>query len=193
MSSRIIISLTAAAVSLIFASGCSHDSKKVSPDKTAAAAKEIGGTHYATIEFEKGATNLSPASKAHLNSLTNRAHRTGRRIEEIKVLAWADQEYPDKIHNAPTREVILAKERAQSIKNYLEKELKEHEDIDAFNMAKRPSLLGKLFENEDFKVKEAFEQSGATATRLEDGSLSYSKASKAIVIIDYEENKTFTR
>lgn len=190
MSSRIFLSVTMAAVSLIFATGCSHQAKKKSPDKTAVAAKEIGGTHYTTIEFKKGTTKLTEASKVNLNSLTTRAHRSGREIDEIKVLAWADQEYPDKVHKAPTREVILAKERANNIKKYLSKELHESEDIEAFNMAKRPNLVSKLFKNEDYDVKEAFEQTGATGTRLNDGSVSYSKASKAIVIIDYEDNTT---
>ncbi len=130
---------------------------------------------------------MSETSKEHLKSLTTRAHKAGKPIEEIKVLAWSDKEYPDKVKGkASTGEIILASERAQKIKSYLEVDLKESDDIDSFNMAKRPDLISKLFQNDEYDVKNAFEQSGTTASRLDDGSVSYTKASKALVIIDYE-------
>lgn len=178
-------------MSLLLVVGCSHKVNKPVPTPTAKAAAEVGGTHYATLEFEKGTSKLSEASKANLNALATRASRDGRKIEEIKILSWADQEYPDRVKGkAKTSEIILAKERGEKIKEYLKDDLHAREDIDAFNMAKRPNLLSKMFKDEDFSVKDAFEKSGATGTKLNDGNISYSKASKALVIIDYENNST---
>ncbi len=191
MNSRMLVSLAMATLSLVFAAGCtSPAAKKKSVE--AGEAKEakvptVPGTHYTTLVFDKGRSSLSEASKNHLRDLASRAHKAGKPIEEIKILAWADKEYPDKVKGrAATGDIILASERAQKIKNYLEEDLKESEDIDAFNMARRPNLISKLFRDDEYEVKNAFEQSGATGSRLDDGSVSYTKASKALVIIDYE-------
>lgn len=199
MKSKMLLSMALATVSLVFASGCSTDAKKKSQAvktaqaerQAAALSSQIGGTQYTTVEFEKGRTRLTPLSKKHLNELAAKAKRDSREIDEIKILAWADKEYPDRGSKATTAEVILAKERAESIRNYLEKDLHSDEEIDTFNMAKRPGLMSKLVYGEDYQVKEKVEQAGATKTIRDDGSVSYSKASKAMVIIDYEgdENK----
>lgn len=191
MNSRMFVSLALASLSLIFSAGCTSPSAKKKSVK-ATEAKEaqvpaISGTHYTTLVFDKGKSSLSETSKEHLKALAARAHKAGKPIEEIKVLAWSDKEYPDKVKGkASTGDIILASERAQKIKSYLEEDLKESDDIDAFNMARRPDLISKLLRDDEYDVKSAFEQSGATASRLDDGSVSYTKASKALVIIDYE-------
>jgi hypothetical protein len=194
MSSRMIVSLALASMSLIFAAGCSTPAaKKKSAGETASTKKEearapaVAGTQYTTVFFNKGKSSLDSVSKQHLKDLASKAHKADKEIEEIRILAWSDKEYPDKVSGkASTKEIILASERAQKIKDYLEEDLKEQEDIDSYNMAKRPDLMSKLFQNDEYKVKDAFETVGATGEKLPDGSVSYTKASKAIVIIDYE-------
>jgi hypothetical protein len=193
MKSRMIASLAFATMSLIFAAGCSTTAAKKKSIEDAQVkevkVKAIPGTHYTTILFRKGKSSLDSVSKDNLKDLSKRAHESHKKIDEIRILAWADEEYPDKVEGqAKPSEIILASERAQKIKDYLEEELKESEDIDSYNMAKRPNLLSKLFQNDEYDVKEAFETSGATASKLPDGSVSYTKASKAIVIIDYDGN-----
>lgn len=191
MNARMFVSLAFASLSLVFAAGCSTpNAKKKSVEGTKAQEAKVSavsGTYYTTIIFTKGKSSLTQKSKDHLKELAALAHKDGKPIEDIKILAWADKEYPDKTKsNAATRDIILASERAQKIKSYLEEDLKESEDIDAYNMARRPNLIAKLLHNEEYDVKKAFEQSGTTASRLDDGSVSYTKASKALVIIDYE-------
>ncbi len=191
MNARMFVSLAFASLSLVFAAGCSTpNAKKKSVEGTKAQEAKVSavsGTYYTTIIFTKGKSSLTQKSKDHLKELAALAHKDGKPIEDIKILAWADKEYPDKTKsNAATRDIILASERAQKIKSYLEEDLKELEDIDAYNMARRPNLIAKLLRNEEYDVKKAFEQSGTTASRLDDGSVSYTKASKALVIIDYE-------
>lgn len=190
MNSRMIVSLTLASMSLIFATGCSTPiAKKKSEEKQITEVKKplVPGTHYTTIVFREGKSYLDSVSKDNLRSLASKAHKEKKEIEEIRVLAWSDKEYPDKVEGkASTKDIILASERAQKIKDYLENDLKETDDIDAYNMAKRPNLVSKLFRNDEYDVKEAFEKSGTTGSKLPDGSVSYTKASKALVIIDYE-------
>lgn len=189
MNSRIIVSLTLASMSLLFATGCSSSAKKKSVEsKTTEVEKPlVPGTHYTTIVFRPGKANLDSVSKENIRELTVKAHKQKKPIEEIRILAWSDKEYPDDVQEkASTKDIILATERAQKIKDFLEEDLKETDDIDAYNMAKRPNLVSKLFRNDEYEVKEAFESSGATGSKLPDGSVSYTKASKALVIIDYE-------
>lgn len=201
MKSRMLVSLALASMSLILAAGCTTPAAKKKPayqsyqattiPKTNETAKKrapaIVGTEYTTLFYNKGRASLDTVSKNHLKELISNAHKSKKEISEIRILTWADKEYPDKVSGkATTADIILASERAAKIKTYLEEDLKEMEDIDSYNMAKRPNLVSKLFQNDEYKVKDAFESAGATGEKLPDGSVSYTKASKAIVIIDYE-------
>lgn len=197
MKSRMFVSLAFASMSLLLAAGCTTPvaKKKTAYQTTASTstAKEevkapaIVGTEYTTVFFQKGRASLDTLSKENLKALANNAHKSKKEISEIRILAWADKEYPDKVSGkASTKDIILASERAQKIKDYLEEDLKEMEDIDSYNMAKRPNLMSKLLQNDEYEVKDAFETAGTTGEKLPDGSISYTKASKAIVIIDYE-------
>lgn len=143
--------------------------------------------HYTTVVFSSGKSTLNLENKERLQELTKKAHKSLKPIEEIRILAWPDNEYPDAVKGKGTqREILLASERAENIRDFLEKNLKEDSDIDAYNMAKRPNLISELFKNDEYKVKEAFETAGMTGDKLPDGNVSYTKASKALIIIDYE-------
>lgn len=191
MNSRMIVSLAVATMSLVLATGCSSTpAKKKSVEQkvqTTVDAPEVMGTHYTTIVFDKGKSNLSAVDKTALQELAEKAHKSSKRIDEIRILAWADKEYPDKVTGkTKEKDINLASERAERIKDYLESDLKETEDIDGYNMARRPNLFSKVFQDDEFEVKNAFETSGTTSSRLPSGEVSYTKASKALVIIDYE-------
>lgn len=179
-------SRTVMALFFLLASSCSHSEQKTSmalTDKN----PEIKGTYYTTVIFDKGRAYLNSDSKENLRAFTEVAHQSPKKIEEIRVLAWADSEYPDELEGkASQQDVLLAGERAHNIQKYLEESLNESSNVDSYNMAKRPNLVSKLLKNDDFKVKEAFETTGMTGDKLPDGNISYTKASKAIVIIDYE-------
>ncbi len=197
MKSRMFVSLALASMSLLLAAGCTTPVAKKKPAyqttsstttvKEEVKAPAVVGTEYTTVFFQKGRASLDTLSKESLKALANNAHKSKKEISEIRILAWADKEYPDKVSGkASTKDIILASERAQKIKDYLEEDLKEMEDIDSYNMAKRPNLMSKLLQNDEYEVKDAFETAGTTGEKLPDGSISYTKASKAIVIIDYE-------
>ena len=147
--------------------------------------KPIAGNRYTTLMFESGSTNLSEASKADLQVLTQKLKHDKKPIESIKILTWADKEYPNKVERVSVLDVMLANDRSAKIKRIVEGEIKSS-DIDTYNMAKRPDTWSKIVKDDDYDLKESFEAAGATSTRLNDGSLSYTKASKAIVIIDYK-------
>lgn len=166
-----------------------HTKERLESRSVAASVPAVEGTHYAALQFEEGQTVLSEVNKRELNRLAQRATKDGREIEDIKILSWADMEYPQTTKKPSAEEVRLAKERAAKIKTYLEEDLHSQDDIMSFNMAKRPSAAAEIFKNDDWAIKEAFEKSGATGARLPDGSMSYTKASKALVIINYEDKQ----
>lgn len=151
----------------------------------------LEGSHYTALEFDRGRSTLSDANKFNLNKLTQRVSRTGKEISEIKILAWADREYPSrKNEKVKTQEIILANERAKATRKFILRELETKEPIDVFNMAKRPEPIDEIRKSEEFRVKEDFANSGVSGTRLPSGETSYTKAGKVLVIIDYKESKT---
>lgn len=188
MFGRMMLSVVMAG--LFFVSGCGTTRMTDSSGKQKqeeARVKPIEGVHYTTVVFDKGESTLENMSRKDLTKLVKKAQRQKFPIEEIRILAWSDTEYPDKLTAESSPEDIeIASKRALKIKDFLKNKLKDANEIDSYNMAKRPDLLSKLLRNDEYKVKEAFETTGATASKLPDGSISYTKASKAIVIIDYE-------
>lgn len=146
----------------------------------------LEGGFSTAVVFEEGERELSSSGEKNLQLFAARARRNQRLIESVKILAWADSEYPETVERAHPREIILAKERAQEIKDFLRDNVQDIE-IKSFNMAKRPGTLSSITRNEEYAIKRAIEEMGPTATKLENGELSYSKASKAIIIVEYKE------
>lgn len=165
---------------------CAHKKEKKQTEQVTSVEK-IEGARYTTLVFPEGSSELTTSSKEALKSFAQKVRERRKKIEDIKILAWADQEYPqDKKSKGSTREVILAGERAQNIKDFLKEDLQEDNQFDTFNMARRPDRLSKTLKDEDYEVKKAYEESGVTGSQLPDGSISYTKASKALIIINYE-------
>lgn len=105
----------------------------------------------AKINFGKGSNVLSTAEKAELDSLVKGARENGK-IEEIKVLAWADADYSAEGAKATSKEISLADARARSVRSYIRERL-EIKDVDTHNMAKRPGAMSKLFKTDDYELK----------------------------------------
>jgi hypothetical protein len=174
------------AIGALVLTGCGAAPERAAPS---AVAPLVPGTRYTTIVFPAGAAALGRDHKALLRELLATARRDRKPVEEIRVLAWADEEYPEGGKKPPPspKAESLAAARALAIRDFLAQDLGEARDIDAYNMARRPTVIARLFRSDEFRVKDAFEQSGATASPLPDGRTSYTKASKALVIIDYED------
>lgn len=168
-------------------SACSHKAQDSRVENSGIATEGFEGSHYTAVQFERGTSVLDETNKKFLNELAKKASRTGREIDEIKILAWADREYPQEGEKSKTRDVILANERANVIRKFMKDDLNSNEPFDIFNMAKKPRKIDELFKDEEFQVKEDVADSGVTATRLPTGQTSYTKAGKVLVIIDYKE------
>ncbi|MBC7465400.1 MAG: hypothetical protein H7256_05355 [Bdellovibrio sp.] len=148
-----------------------------------------GGSNYTMIEFKRGSDQLTETSRQALKNLSLESeHQTSRRIGEIKVLAWADREYPAVKAKASKKELALADRRAESIKKFMKDDLKLSVDVDKHNMAKRPGMFSEMIKTEDYKIKTNFEDTGAAPTAANDTQkhIMGSKVSKAVVFIKYK-------
>ena len=164
--------------------------KAISPavmDTTQATAMS-GGSNYTLIEFKHGSDQLTPASRQALKSLSIEGEHQSRAMDEVKVLAWADREYPTAKTKASKKELDLADRRADAIKKFMKDDLKLSVDIDKHNMAKRPGMFSEMIKTDDYKVKTNFEETGAapTASNENHKRLMGSKVSKAVVFIKYK-------
>lgn len=151
--------------------------------KTSTAASSVGAREYAVIEFKPGSSQLTESSREKLRSIAARVE-SARKVEDVKVLAWADREYPAEGVKASRSDVNVASARAEAIEDYLE-DLNMDADVDTYNMAKRPNALSRVFNTEDNEIKSVFERSGAAPT--DSGHLISGKASKALVLLDYNQ------
>jgi len=139
------------------------------------------------FDFKKGSETLNSASKKKLEELSKEALKKGK-IEVIKVITWADQNYPSpKKKVLPSDQVALANNRNTEIKNYLKKMYPNQDvsgKIELISMAERPSFYNKLFSSDDARIKRSLETSGINSESKNGVS---GKKSRSIVIIKLKQ------
>lgn len=159
---------------------------KENVSSTSQAAAKNNGEYYAVLEFDKGTQRLSDASKRDLREFAASALRDGREIDDIRILSWADKEYPQSGAKLSDRDVKIANERAKSIEKYLKEVLKTDANYATYNMAKRPNKVSEFFRADDFKTKRIFEKSGSSPAGTNMDNFVSSKAGKSLIMVDYQ-------
>lgn len=166
-------------VGLLFLSAisCAHypPGEKVQKVQAETAKMKTEQLEFTTLEFDRGETQLSEMDRRHLNELVAKISDSGKMVDDIKILTWSDRETKKDV-DATNTEIILARQRAEAIKNYFENNLKTEEDIDFYNMAENPERFTRYLERKGVSVQEAFKEEGVSATP--DG--------RALVIIEYQ-------
>lgn len=163
--------------------GRTSESKTVSMESKQLASEEE--TNLVTeISFNKGKTNLSQTARNEIKALWQKASKKGK-VDEVKVITWADQEYPSVHENKLSeKQVNLVKKRNSEIEKFIEG-LSKDADVETFSMAERPGALEKLVTSEDAKIKKSLETAGIPNT---DTTVKVpGKASKSVVIFIMEE------
>lgn len=198
------ISKAIAVTSILFFCSCSHNKSKeeiaahpeAAPPKKAAAspaessieAKEVAAEEEAPfvseITFVKGKSNLTTDARERITQIIAKANKKGR-ISELKVIAWADSEYPS-VHTKKLEksQVRLATARSEAIKKLL-KSLEDEAKISTYNMAERPGALGDLVGTTNAHIKKSLEVAGIPNT---DSSVKTpAKSAKAIILVVLKE------
>ena len=167
---------------------CSHKAAEKHTAEKGITDEALENAPYTALQFEKGKSTLTAESQNFLNELAKKASRPGREITGLKVLAWADTEYPEGTEEkARKKDIALARDRGTIVKKYIQEDLHSFERIEVFNMAKKPDIVDRLIKDEEFRVKQDVARTGVSSTRLPSGETSWTKAGKVIVIVDYKE------
>ncbi|MBC7714633.1 MAG: hypothetical protein H7177_14905 [Rhizobacter sp.] len=157
-----------------------------STNETSKAVAKTNSEYYAVLKFDKGTQRLSEASKRDLREFVASAQRDGRNIDDIKILSWADKEYPSDGKKLSDRDVKIANERNKNIEKYLKNDLKAEGSYATYNMAKRPNKITEFFKADDYKTKRIFERKGASPAGTNIDNFVTSKAGKSLIMVDYE-------
>jgi hypothetical protein len=192
MNPRKTLSIVGAAMSLVLAVGCSSAKKDKKAKPKAEVTTAMGEASdvaqpttvqtqpmtdqvdFAKLEFDRGEAKLSEMDRRHLNELSLKMSGAGKVVDDIKILTWSDRKV-DNDKDATNTEIILARQRAESIKGYLERNLPAEEDIDFYNMAENPERYSNYLERKGVPVDQAFAEEGSTGPE-----------SHALVIIEYQ-------
>lgn len=155
--------------------------------ETRKAASRAGAATVAEISFSKESTDLSDGAKKELEEAITAAGKKGE-IKEVRVAAWADQEYPPKGVDLAKSQIELAEKRAEGVQTYLEKSLNVT-GVSTINMAERPSGIQNALKTPGAKTKNTLENSGAAPTGSDQTGLFglKGKASQAVVMIYYKK------
>lgn len=146
------------------------------------AADRLGAQQVKEISFDKNSSSLTEAQKTEIRNAVTEAAQKGK-IDEVKVLAWSDKEYPAEKGKQSKEDVALAKKRIEDLKMFLKKELKVS-SVDSYNMTERPNALEKFFHTSDAKVKDTTEAMGAAPAEGNTGIFDMkAQASKGVVMI----------
>ncbi len=142
-------------------------------------AAEEESSLFTELSFTRGHTTMSKRAQEDLRRLYEVARQKGK-IDEVKVITWADTEYPSTdLIRLPKSDRRLVNRRNDAIEDYIDG-LDKTIDVDRFSMAERPSTYEILFSTEDARVKRTLVKAGIP----DSGSASKvpRKASKSIVI-----------
>lgn len=179
---------------LLFSCSSTHKTheakiKEVESTKTAEAVAKTHGSYYTILEFDKGTTTLNESNKKALKEFIKKAEQDGRDLDQIKILSWADREYPDKAAVVSAADIKVANNRTESIEKYFKNVLDVNPGFATYNMAKRPSKISELLHTDDYKTKNIFLKTGAMPSSAKQGDLATlmnRKARKALIMVEYQ-------
>lgn len=184
------LSLAISSIALL-AIGCAGTPKKTSESRTVdeinagsavtnEAARKEGAYNFVEVSFKPGTATLTSAAKQSLDAVLAQASSAGE-IDEVMVLSWPDTEYPSQARKTlPRSQVDLAGSRNDSVRDYIE-DVKKVDDVDAYNMAKRPGLFSRWFNTTDNRLKSTLAAAGLPTTA--DDPQYPSKASRSVILV----------
>ncbi len=180
----VLMACAALAAGLSACAGTNNRVTETAPTSTEtaanAAAVEAEAPYFVQVEFDKGSNRLTEQSRAAITSLIDRARAEGQ-VQDVKVLSWADQEYPSvsqKRLSKPQRD--LAKSRNRAITDHV-KGLNYGVDVDTHSMEERPAAVSRWFNTSDARFKRSLVAAGLPTT-AEEAPVT-GRASHAVVLV----------
>ncbi len=145
-------------------------------------AKNMGAAQVSEVNFGTSNTSLTDDQKKEINEAVAEARKLGE-VEDIKILAWSDKEYPLPKTKHTKADVTLADNRIKEVKKYIKDGL-HISSVDSYNMAERPSKLSELFKTSNAKIKKDAVATGAAPSDDDTGFLGLNgHKSKAVIMV----------
>jgi hypothetical protein len=126
----------------------------MTPQRPVQAASKTTEQYRTTIKFDSDSAILSDGDKARLRDIVKDAAAQGI-IVKAKVIAWSDKPLPAKDEKLSDKDENLAKNRAQTVSNFLKNEAAVP-SVDTYNMAQSSNWLAGVFHTEEAKLKDVF-------------------------------------
>lgn len=147
----------------------------VIPETTA---EKLDAHSFVEIEFPKNSSKLTSESKESIRNLMALNKMDQNKLDQVIVLAWADQEYPsEQKEKLSPKQVDLAKKRNETISKFV-KSIK-NVTVEAHSMAQQPSTVSEWLNTQDSKIKNSLVAAGLPTSA--DKMKFPSKASHALI------------
>ena len=128
-------------------------------------AAESNASYYTEVHYEKGSARLEESGHRAISELIQKSMREGK-IDEIKVITFADQPYPNSVRKRLSSEQRkIAEKRNEEISQFL-KEAYPSLEVTTYNMASRPDVMQELFKTSDAVTKKSYEEAGMGSPKL---------------------------
>lgn len=138
--------------------------------------------HTVIVEFAPGQAVITPEAKEQLNQLIKNT-RGKRRVHELQIAAWSDNDYPKGDSDLSKSDIELARLRGQVVKNYLRRPI-DASEVTNHNMAERSNWLSQLFKTDDATLKKELSRSAGVPMSNEEFRLirENGKPSSAVIL-----------
>ncbi len=148
-------------------------------------AAEQEAAYVVEIEFAPKSAVLGPSARSKVEALYKTVSRP-QHLKGVKVISWADDEYPSKRERKLNRVGMdLAKRRGEAVQNFL-KMRNSNLEFELYNMAQRPGTFSEFVGTADARIKNSLERAGVSTTEEKITS----KARKVIVMLLMGENQS---
>lgn len=139
------------------------------------------------ITFNQGKSNVTNEDISRLRSAITDAASKGK-LEAIEVAVWSDKEHPIS-GDLPKVDVKLAKQRIDTIKKTISKDLGRKETVKSYNMAETTNWLGRYFNTKEAELDAVFAKKEADSLERNDLALIKKDGapSKAVIVMKYRE------
>jgi hypothetical protein len=122
-------------------------------------AADSDASYYTEINYEKGSARLEQKDYKAISDLIQKSMREGK-IDEIKVITFADKPYPNSVRKRLSSEQRkIADSRNEQINQFL-KDTYPSLEVNTYNMASRPGVMQELFKTSDAMTKKSYEEAG---------------------------------
>ncbi len=141
-------------------------------------AEKIDAHSFVEIKFSKNSSKLNGESKESIRTLMTLNKMDKNKLDQVIVLAWADQEYPsEQKEKLSPKQVDLAKKRNEAISKFV-KSIK-NVTVETHSMAQQPSTVSDWLNTQDSKIKNSLVAAGLPTSA---DKMKYpSKASHALI------------